>query len=85
MVLLSMFEGIIERGRKRGVFKTSDSRLAAHNIIVLCDMWAFRRWDLGRRYVSDQYIKKQIAFILHGLSNEDTESGSKKTKEVKRG
>jgi hypothetical protein len=30
-------------------------------------MWAFRRWWLGRRYSSGQYIQKQVEFILRGL------------------
>lgn len=67
MVLASLFEGLVERGRKAGIFKIEDSALAAHNIIVLGDMWAFRRWWLGRRYTAGQYIKKQAEFILQGL------------------
>jgi AcrR family transcriptional regulator len=67
MVLASLFEKLVERGRKEGIFKIKDAALAAHNIIVLGDMWAFRRWWLGRRYTSEQYIQKQIEFILHGL------------------
>jgi len=69
MALATMLEKLVERGCKEGVFKTEDTALAAHNIIVLGDMWAFRRWWLGRRYTSEQYIQKQIEFILHGLCN----------------
>jgi len=69
LALASMFEKLVELGCKEGVFKTDDAALAAHNIIVLGDMWAFRRWWLGRRYTSEQYIQKQIEFILHGLRN----------------
>ena len=82
MVLASMFEKLVERGCKEGVFKTEDPALAAHNIIVLGDMWAFRRWWLGRRYTSDQYIQKQTEFILHGLCNGGIEDKQDAVKEV---
>jgi TetR/AcrR family transcriptional regulator, cholesterol catabolism regulator len=66
-VLAELFEKLIKRGQEAGVFKMEDASLAAHNIIVLGDMWAFRRWWLGRRYTPAQYIKKQTEFILNGL------------------
>ena len=69
MVLASLFEKLIERGRQKGIYKIEDTALSAHNIIVLGDMWAFRRWWLGPRYTSEQYIQKQIEFIMHGLHN----------------
>ncbi len=67
MVLASLFERLIDLGRKKGIYKIEDAALAAHSIIVLGDMWAFRRWWLGRRYTSEQFIAKQTEFILHGL------------------
>jgi len=69
VLLASLFEKLIELGRKQGIYKIKDAALAAHNIIVLSDMWAFRRWWLGRRYTAEQYIDKQTEFILHGLYN----------------
>jgi AcrR family transcriptional regulator len=69
MVLASLFEKLIERGRQKGIYQIEDPALAAHNIIVLGDMWAFRRWWLGPRYTSEQYFQTQIEFILHGLHN----------------
>ncbi|MBN1689517.1 MAG: TetR/AcrR family transcriptional regulator [Dehalococcoidia bacterium] len=69
IVLASLFEKLIELGRHQGIYKIKDAALAAHSIIVLGDMWAFRRWWLGRRYTSDQYIDEQTKFILHGLYN----------------
>jgi TetR/AcrR family transcriptional regulator, cholesterol catabolism regulator len=70
MVLASLFEKLIERGRQEGIYKIEDAALSAHNVIVLGDMWAFRRWWLSPRYTSDQYIQKQIEFILYGLRND---------------
>jgi TetR/AcrR family transcriptional regulator, cholesterol catabolism regulator len=67
LVLIGLFERIIERGIQAGVFRQADKRLVSHDIIVMGDMWAFRRWDLGREYTSDQFIDKQTDLILHSL------------------
>lgn len=69
IVLAALFEKLIDLGRQQGIYKIKDTALAAHSIIVLGDMWAFRRWWLGKRYTSDQFIDKQTEFILHGLYN----------------
>ncbi len=82
LVLMSLFERIVERGSMAGVFRAVDTRLVAHNIIVLGDMWAFRRWDLSRRYTSEQYIKRQVDFIISSLCSEGAAPG-KKSREVK--
>lgn len=38
--------------------------LVGHNISVLGQMWAFRRWHLQRHFTIDTYIKIQTEFIL---------------------
>jgi TetR/AcrR family transcriptional regulator, cholesterol catabolism regulator len=38
--------------------------LVSHNISVLGQMWAFRRWHLKKNYTIDQYIAVQTDFIL---------------------
>ena len=38
--------------------------LMGHNISVLGQMWAFRRWHLRRNFTIEQYIKIQTDFIL---------------------
>jgi TetR/AcrR family transcriptional regulator, cholesterol catabolism regulator len=82
LVLISLFERIIERGIETGVFKRVDKRLVSHDIIVMGDMWAFRRWDLGRSYTSGQFTDKQTKYILDSLCEEGTGAG-KKSREVK--
>lgn len=52
--------------------KTLD--LVGHNISVLGQMWAFRRWYLARHFTIDEYIDQQTAFILgllFGAERED--------------
>ena len=38
--------------------------LVGHNISVLGQMWAFRRWHMKRKFTLDQYIAIQTEFIL---------------------
>ena len=52
-------------GRKNfPVLDTSIRNLVGHNISVLGQMWAFRRWHLKKHFTIDQYIAIQTDFIL---------------------
>lgn len=51
-------------------FQIEDTTLVAHNIIILCEMWAVRRWFLRKRYNLEEYIEKQVEFILRGISSD---------------
>lgn len=44
--------------------------LVGHNISVLGQMWAFRRWYLAKHFTIDEYIEYQTEFIL-GLVFQD--------------
>lgn len=67
--ITSRFERILERGIKDGslVLEPDSVKLMAHNIVVLGQMWAFRRWVLSRHYTLDQYIDHQTSLILQGM------------------
>jgi AcrR family transcriptional regulator len=82
-VLANVFEEIIKRGQQAGVFKVKNSWLAAHNVIIMCDMWAFRRWALGRRMTAGQFKNEQIDFIFAGLCGDYDEVTGYGQKEVK--
>ena len=84
LVLIGLFERIIGRGIEAGVFRDVDERILAHDIIVLGDMWAFRRWDLGKNYAPAMFIEKQTNLILFSLCGESREK-VKKSREVKAG
>lgn len=60
------FEDILRLGYERGVFK-GDPRLSADIITYLCSILALRRWNLGRRFSSEEATEGLIAFILRGL------------------
>jgi hypothetical protein len=60
------FEDILRLGYERGVFK-GDPRLSADIITYLCSILALRRWNLRRRFSSDEAREGMIAFMLRGL------------------
>lgn len=60
------FEDILRLGYERGVFK-GDPRLSADIITYLCSILALRRWNLRRRFASEEATEGLIAFILRGL------------------
>jgi len=65
--ITQLFSDIISAGCDCGKFKVRDINLAAHNINVLGDMWAFRRWYLTQHCTLNHFIREQTRFILDGL------------------
>ncbi len=65
---VEIFEDLLSRGVEQGFFNVKQVHLAAHNIVVMCDMWAFRRWLLKRDFAYDDYVKYQTDLILSQLS-----------------
>ena len=65
---IRLIQIILERGIKSGKFRIKDPAMAANNIVVLCDMWAFRRWLLKGRYTLEQYTKEQTDLIMAQVS-----------------
>ena len=45
-------------------------KLAAHNIYVLGQMWAFRRWELRKLFTLEEYIEIQTELIIGGIKGE---------------
>ena len=68
--MTQIFEGIISKGEKEGSFSVEkkDIPLIAHNIMVLGQMWAFRRWVIQRNYTLERYIEIQTNSILSKLN-----------------
>ena len=61
---IGLIKKILQWGCETGEFKIKDVNLLAHDIIVLCDMWAFRRWMLRRDYTVEQFKQAQTELIL---------------------
>ena len=69
--MTEIFEEILLRGIEDGSFTIDrdEAGLFAHNIMVLGQMWAFRRWTLQRKYTLDSYIEAQSSSILRELTS----------------
>lgn len=73
-----ILEEIIQRCVENGELELDleQVRMLSHNIVVLGQMWAFRRWTIQKMYSLDEYINIQIDLIFKGIqqqSNEATE------------
>ena len=68
---VELFTELLENGARRGVFNVQDIALTAHNIVVMCDMWAFRRWLLKKQFTFEQYVADQTRLILALVSVHD--------------
>ena len=66
-----LFEDILERGRADGSLTLAGQnvKLIAHNIIVLGQMWTFRRWALHRHYTLAEYTERQTSLLLQEITN----------------
>lgn len=73
--MTQIFENILLKGIKEGSFSINkkEASLIAHNIMVLGQMWAFRRWVLKKNYTLERYIDIQTSSIVSRiLSNPNT-------------
>jgi AcrR family transcriptional regulator len=66
MYTIDLYEKILEEGVKKGEFRISDPKLAAFEIMMLCDLWSLKRWYMRKHYTMDEYIKKcqEIALAI---------------------
>ena len=69
--MTEIFVKILRHGVEQGSFKIEDKNipLTAHNIMVLGQMWAFRRWALQKNYTLERYIESQSKSILDQISS----------------
>jgi AcrR family transcriptional regulator len=65
--ITEIFISTLNRMSGKNSFPVLDAdivNLVGHNISVLGQMWAFRRWHLQKQFTIDQYIAIQTDFIL---------------------
>lgn len=67
--MVEMFEDVLQRCVENGEFylDKDEIAMAAHNIFVQGQMWAFRRWALQKMYSLEEYINLQTNFLLSGI------------------
>ncbi len=66
----AIFEEILNRGIADGSIHLEEKhvKLMAGNIMVLGEMWVFRRWSLKKHYTLDEYVDKQTELLLREIS-----------------
>jgi TetR/AcrR family transcriptional regulator, cholesterol catabolism regulator len=68
--ITNLFVEVIRQLNEEGAFQRLDEDtidLIGHNISVLGQIWAFRRWYFAKRFSIEQYIENQTAFIMSFL------------------
>ena len=65
LLLTSIFEELIADCVNESIAQLTKSEIKAfaHNILVLGQMWAFRRWALHSMYTIEEYIDLQMKFL----------------------
>lgn len=65
----SAFRQLLEYGCSTGEFKIDNVETVAHNVVVISEMWAIRRWYLRNHYDLQKYIDEETDFILSAIVN----------------
>ena len=81
--VIDYYEKLIADGIAEGVFEAQDTRIAAHNIIVMANAWANRGWFLKKHYTLQEYTEEQTAAILSQLKKVPKKNGHKPLQQVK--
>lgn len=67
--MVDMVKDVIVRSVPTTV-NEKDAMLIANNVFVQGHMWGFRRWTLQKQFTLEEYIEKQIDFVLRILNIE---------------
>ena len=66
-----MWEQLIIEGNKSGEFDAQKSRLAAHLIYFVCNLWSLRYWAV-QEYTEDEVRDYLERFVIQGLRAGDS-------------
>ncbi len=64
---VSLFDQILERGKKKGILRNAHTRLDADILAYLLAFIPLRRWNLKRRFQEKEMTSGLIDFILRAL------------------
>jgi TetR/AcrR family transcriptional regulator, cholesterol catabolism regulator len=67
--MTSIFEKLLTQSVLQGELDLSQKEIqaAAHNILIIGQMWTFRRWALHKMYTIEEYTQLQLQQLLHGI------------------
>jgi AcrR family transcriptional regulator len=77
--LIEEIAKLLQRGCGTGDFQVDNINVAAHNILVLAEMWAVRRWYLKEQQSLEEHISTQTNFIMRAVLT-DTRGNRNKTR-----
>ncbi|MET3726629.1 AcrR family transcriptional regulator [Fictibacillus halophilus] len=67
--MTAIFEELLFKVVKQGELHLSENEIpaAAHNIVIIGQMWTFRRWALQKIYTLEEYTQLQLQQLLYGI------------------
>lgn len=67
--MVSIFEELLKNCRTEYSLELTDDEIyiAAHQIVVQGQSWAFRKWALSKRFTIGQYIDTETKLLLKGI------------------
>ncbi len=67
--ITNIFEQVLQKGIDDGSIQLDpkEVKLMAHNIMVLAEMWVFRRWALAKAFTLEEFIEKQTSLIMNQI------------------
>lgn len=68
--IVAAFENLLTKGCERGEFDIDNILVVAHNIVVIGETWALRRWFLRQHFTLEQYIQEQTGLVLKQICAE---------------
>lgn len=73
--ITEIFERVLQRGIEDGSIQLNpkEVKLVAHNIMVLGEMWVFRRWSLGKHFTLEEFMNRQMSLIIDQIRTEKEE------------
>lgn len=69
--MVALFEEILKRCVESGEISLTDEEayLAANQLIVQGQSWAFRKWALQKHYTIEDYIQSQTKMFIKGITH----------------
>jgi TetR/AcrR family transcriptional regulator, cholesterol catabolism regulator len=67
--MTAIFETLLSQSVRQDELDLNEKEIqaAAHNILIIGQMWTFRRWALQKMYTLEEYTKLQLQQLLHGI------------------
>jgi TetR/AcrR family transcriptional regulator, cholesterol catabolism regulator len=67
--MTAIFEKLLSQSVGQGELDLTEKEIqaAAHNILIIGQMWTFRRWALQKIYTLEEYTQLQLHQLLHGI------------------